>query len=194
MMKKSKLKESVEALKALFSATVKLVFSQFEDEDGNVYQYSVLEKGAEVFKAGADGVEPAPNGEYKIDEITSIVVVDGLIDEVKSEEVEEVKVEAEIVEDEDMKEFTDETLKAFEELKAMYDELLVKYNELDSKINKVEDKVEDEVKAINEGFSKLANTPGSKSKLTKTDVEKTFNINGDKNMSELQSIFSKIKK
>ncbi|HLS53716.1 MAG TPA: hypothetical protein VK031_07065 [Tissierellaceae bacterium] len=88
--------KALETLKALFSS-VSLGFSQFEDGEGNIYQYSVLEVGAEVFIATAEGSEPAPDGEYKVDEVTSIKVEDGLITEVNKEEKEESE-EEEVVE------------------------------------------------------------------------------------------------
>lgn len=206
-MKKNKtIKEAVSALKALFAATVSLTFSQFEDKDGNIYQYSVLEKGAEVFKAGSEGTEPAPDGEYKVDEFTTIIVKDSVIEEVitKEEVKEEVPAEleevvapvTEVVEDEDvdMKEFTETVLKAFEELKEKYSQLEAKVAEIEGKITKVEDEVKEDIEAISEGFSKLSNSPASKSRIVKTDVEQFLDPNKGANISALQSAFSKIKK
>lgn len=104
MTKKSLLKEALESLRTTFSTVSKLAFAQFEDEDGNVYQYSVLEVGAEVFKAGADGSEPAPNGEYKVDENTTITVEEGRITDIKKFEKEadgkESEAEVEVKSDE----------------------------------------------------------------------------------------------
>lgn len=99
MTKKSLLKEALESLKSTFSTVSKLAFAQFEDEDGNVYQYSVLEVGAEVFKAGADGSEPAPSGEYKVDENTTITVEEGRITDIKKFE-KEAEAEVEVKEEE----------------------------------------------------------------------------------------------
>ena len=201
-MKKNKtIKEAVSALKALFAATVSLTFSQFEDRDGNIYQYSVLEKGAEVFKAGSESTEPAPDGEYKVDEFTTIIVKDSVIEEVitKEEVKEEVPAEleevvTEVVEDVDMKEFTETVLKAFEELKEKYSQLEAKVAEIEEKITKVEDEVKEDIEAISEGFSKLSNLPASKSRIVKTDVEQFLDPNKGANISALQSAFSKIKK
>ena len=200
-MKKNKtIKEAVSALKALFAATVSLTFSQFEDKDGNIYQYSVLEKGAEVFKAGSEGTEPAPDGEYKVDEFTTIIVKDSVIEEVitKEEVKEEVPAELEEVvvteEDVDMKEFTETVLKAFEELKEKYSQLEAKVAEIEERITKVEDEVKEDIEAISEGFSKLSNSPASKSRIVKTDVEQFLDPNKGANISALQSAFSKIKK
>ena len=204
-MKKNKtIKEAVSALKALFAATVSLTFSQFEDRDGNIYQYSVLEKGAEVFKAGSESTEPAPDGEYKVDEFTTIIVKDSVIEEVitKEEVKEEVPAEleevvapvTEEVEDVDMKEFTETVLKAFEELKEKYSQLEAKVAEIEGKITKVEDEVKEDIEAISEGFSKLSNSPASKSRIVKTDVEQFLDPNKGANISALQSAFSKIKK
>lgn len=204
-MKKNKtIKEAVSALKALFAATVSLTFSQFEDKDGNIYQYSVLEKGAEVFKAGSEGTEPAPDGEYKVDEFTTIIVKDSVIEEVitKEEVKEEVPAELEEVvapvtevdEDVDMKEFTETVLKTFEELKEKYSQLEAKVAEIEGRITKVEDEVKEDIEAISEGFSKLSNSPASKSRIVKTDVEQFLDPNKGANISALQSAFSKIKK
>ena len=199
-MKKNKtIKEAVSALKALFAATVSLTFSQFEDKDGNIYQYSVLEKGAEVFKAGSESTEPAPDGEYKVDEFTTIIVKDSVIEEVinKEEVKEEVPAELEeapVVEDVDMKEFTETVLKAFEELKEKYSQLEAKVAEIEGRITKVEDEVKEDIEAISEGFSKLSNSPASKSRIVKTDVEQFLDPNKGANISALQSAFSKIKK
>lgn len=82
MNKTNLLKEATATLKALFSSVAKLSLSQFEDADGKIYQYSVLEVGAEVFIATAEGSELAPNGEYKVDDQTTIKVEDGKITEV----------------------------------------------------------------------------------------------------------------
>lgn len=86
--------KALETLKALFSS-VSLGFSQFEDGEGNIYQYSVLEVGAEVFIATAEGSEPAPDGEYEVDEVTSIKVEEGLITEVNKVEEEQEEVSGE---------------------------------------------------------------------------------------------------
>lgn len=96
MAKNKTLKEATAMLRGLFSKVAALSFSQFEDEEGNVYQYSVLEVGAEVFKAGSEGSEPAADGEYKVDEYTSIKVEGGVISEVHSTKDEEIVEESDM--------------------------------------------------------------------------------------------------
>src|SRR5690625_4737822 len=86
----SKFLDLVKQLRGAFNAT-RLELSQFEDSEGHLYQYSVLEVGAEVFEATAEGSIPASDGVYEVDAYTTIKVEDGKISEieVKEEEVEE---------------------------------------------------------------------------------------------------------
>src|SRR5690606_33411500 len=152
MNKSNLLKEATATLKALFSSVAKLSLSQFEDADGNVYQYSVLEVGAEVFVATAEGSELAPDGEYKVDELTTIKVEDGKISEVIKEEKEVIDGEEIIVEAEDFKGQLKNKLKAtgkFEdaELDAILEEIVSTPEVLDEKVEEVAE-TEDEAELL----------------------------------------------
>jgi len=152
MNKSNLLKEATATLKALFSSVAKLSLSQFEDSDGNVYQYSVLEVGAEVFIATAEGSELAPDGVYKVDELTTIKVEDGKITEVIKEEKEVVDGEEIIVEAEDFKGQLRNKLKAtgkFEdaELDAILEEIVYAPEVLEEKVEEVAE-TEDEAELL----------------------------------------------
>lgn len=164
MNKTNLLKDATATLKALFSSVAKLSLSQFEDADGKIYQYSVLEVGAEVFVATAEGSELAPNGEYKVDELTSIKVEDGKITEViseKEEEVENPEVEVEII-GEDFKSKLKSKLKATgkfndEELESILEGIIEEPEVLEAKVEEVaESAVEAELlTTLVEGVSAL---------------------------------------
>lgn len=176
MNKSNLLKEATATLKALFSSVAKLSLSQFEDAEGNVYQYSVLEVGAEVFVATAEGSELAPDGEYKVDELTTIKVEEGKISEVIKEEKEEVVDGDEeiIVEAEDFKGQLKNKLKAtgkFEdaELDAILEEIVSAPEVLDEKVEEVAE-TEDEAELLHtlvEGVSALI----EEVKEVKSDLE-----------------------
>ena len=207
MTKKNFLKLAAERLYTMFGEALK--FSQFTDADGNVYQYSTLEVGADVSIAGAEGSEPAPNGEYKVDDTTSIVVEDGKIAEVKVDESKEsaddtleveaaedtISEEAPVAEEEvsaDYEAFIEQLLSGMEALSARVDELESKVNSVDAKaedaIAAAED-AEDKAEAVAEGFSKM--TKESKgSKLSFNAIESKFEPNKNKNVSALQSYFA----
>lgn len=146
MNKTNLLKEATATLKALFSSVAKLSLSQFEDADGKIYQYSVLEVGAEVFVATADGSELAPNGEYKVDELTTIKVEDGKITEVIKIE-EEVEGQPEVIEVEspiDFKGQLKNKLKGtgkFEdaEIDALLEDIVASPEEMEAKVEEVAD-------------------------------------------------------
>lgn len=210
-------KDAVSRLRAAF-ADVRLSLSQFEDEDGNVYQYSVLEVGADVYKAGSEGSEPAPNGEYKINDTTSIVVEDGKIAEIKEEELEEAPASSDVedaseevasdfgkrlrtkLQDGEMEEFFEELIAGQEILVAKVEELEAEIDALEGDVEEVEKKAEDAVVAaeeaekavetIEEGFHKFSKTNAG-SKLNLSVIESQFNPNGASNAAKLQSYFSK---
>lgn len=75
-------------------------FAQSTMEDGTVIEYENTEVGTAVMVIPAEGEPaPAPNGEYKIDEMTTLVVADGKIAEVKVEKETEEPAEEEMAAD-----------------------------------------------------------------------------------------------
>lgn len=197
--RKSWLREATAGLKALFSAA-KMMFSQFEDADGNVYQYSELVVGAEVFKASGDGSEPAPDGEYQVDELTKIVVKNGVIEEVISdapvdqveEVMEEVVPEEPAVDSFDMAAFVEQVTKSFEDLMSRVSNLESKVSELSGEV----DNNSSDVNTIAEGFNKLLKLPISLSKLPKSgQKEKKPQFEGipDSELTKIREAFRKKK-
>lgn len=166
--------KALETLKALFSS-VSLGFSQFEDGEGNIYQYSVLEVGAEVFIATAEGSEPAPDGEYEVDEVTSIKVEDGLITEVNKveEEQEEVSEEEEVVEVDVLSDFKKALSSKLKSTGKFSDEELAELLEYEEELEELVEEVaetEEEEELLGEVVSGVTNLI-AENKEVKDEVE-----------------------
>lgn len=194
MNKTNLIKEATATLKTLFSSVAKLSLSQFEDAEGNIYQYSVLEVGAEVFIATAEGSELAPDGEYKVDEQTTIKVEDGKITEVikieaEGEGSEEIKIEEDSI---DFKSKLKKKLKATgkfneEELESILESIVEESEELEEVAEEVAESAEEAelLSTLVEGVTALI----EEVKEVKEDLDEA-----EAKVEMLEEAFSKINK
>jgi hypothetical protein len=127
-------------------AKMLIQFKEYETEQGKLIVSGEVVEGTEVAVENENGeLIPAENGEYKLDEATTIVVEDGKIVEVKGEEPVEEPTEEPVKEE---MEETSETQPDEKDLKiqeleglladrdAIIEELTAKIKELEEQINK----------------------------------------------------------
>ena len=193
------IKSATERLNAMFSSVVKMKFNQFVSEDGTMYQYSVIEEGAEVYEATADGSEPAGDGEYVIDGV-NVVVKDGKIESFSTPEAEEVVMEEQ--EEEDVKEEISEEQEGEQEVDLEeeyaavanvienFESILSQLSEALSRIETLESTVkakEGEFKMLEEAFSKFSQTP----KKSRTDLKSVLSNTSTNRIESIQNAFGK---
>ncbi len=142
--------------KLLFSNEVEVEFSEMKTADGIILNVSALEKDGIVKIVSEDGKELAPEGDYILEDGSTIVVgAEGVIVEIKP--AEEVK-----------EEMSENGLEAFEERIASIESLLEsKFNEAVTSISSIIEEKDLEIKDLKEkfeAFSKLDSLFLNKSK------------------------------
>jgi hypothetical protein len=195
----NKIKAVTDAI--LFQSEVKepeaIVFAseKLKDSEQEV-KYSELAVGSDVFISGANGDEPATDGEYVLDSGISFKVLDGKISEVVEAPVEEEVAPEELAveEPEVADEVAPEAKPADDESKQKIAELEAKIAELEAQLKKQNDFSVDEfstlkndVKSMAEILKALANTPAE---FSQTDSRAEANDFKTEKLNYLASIIS----
>lgn len=161
------LKEALNVLKGVFSkdasapeaikAKVLFKFEIQETAEGATISYPVLEQGAPVTVASAEGEKPASDGWYKVEGDIEINVIDGLIAEIKQPEVSEDFEEEEKTEDapaDNSAEVVAVVEQAVEAVEAIKEEI----ESLKSEFAKFS-KMDENVKALTDAVQKFSKEP-----------------------------------
>jgi hypothetical protein len=103
-MQESKLNKFFDSIKSVFAEAEKedeqenATFADIKTMDGTILRVSDIEVGATVDQVDGEGVTPAEDGEYQLEDESVLIVANGLITEIieapEAEEVIEIEIEA----------------------------------------------------------------------------------------------------
>lgn len=168
-------------------SVIKYKFEIVEDTAGQTIQYPALEVGAPVTVGDSEGGEVAPDGNYQIDEKTSIVVKDGVIESIDAPEVAE-ELESEENAPETNNEVAEQVIAVVEEAQAQIESLNTEIAELKEAVAQFST-MNENVVALTNAVAKFSKEPIAQS-VTKQEF--TANTKEDK-IKNLAGILNKKK-
>lgn len=179
-------KSVIDQVKELFSSEeVVAKFAEVKTSEGVILNVSAMESGATIEVVSEDGKNPAPAGEYVLEDGSTIVVGEvGVVSEVKeAEEVVEEEMSEEAVEDveevseeevsEDKESSLEARLDALEEtLNAKFESVIADLKEANEKFQAVNELQAKELDDLNGKFSAFKGEPAAEEiKISKKDAK-----------------------
>ncbi|WP_313235744.1 hypothetical protein [Sphingobacterium multivorum] len=168
---------------------IKYKFEIVQDTEGKTLQYPALEVGAPVTIGDGEGGEVASDGNYQIDESTSIVVKDGVIESIDQPEVAEES--AEEMNDEDANASADNSDVA-QKVIEVADAVQAQVDAINEEVKALTDavasfaKMDENVKALTDAVAKFSKEPVAVS-VTKENNQSAK----DSKINQLAGIFGK---